>query len=137
MSDLDIEQRPRGGCGFWPRLAALALHVGGAALALAHLQGRRRRRRPGRQRRRDRHRDGLAAGSRTTDLPPGPDYRRCRPQRPALPEQKAEVKETDLPKDTPTETEDADRVVTTNESKKPTGRGPKVAAVRDPGHRRH
>jgi TonB family protein len=48
---------------------------------------------------------------------------------PQLAEQKAEVKETDLPKDTPTEAEDPDRVVTQNESKKPKEDDPKIAAV--------
>ena len=47
----------------------------------------------------------------------------------ALAEQKAEVKETDLPKDTPTETEEPDRVVTQSESKKPQEDDPKVAGV--------
>ncbi len=37
----------------------------------------------------------------------------------AMPEQKAEVEQTDLPKDVPTETDDADRVVTTSDVKKP------------------
>ena len=37
---------------------------------------------------------------------------------PALNEQKAEVKESDLPKDTPQETEEADRVVSTETPKK-------------------
>ena len=59
-----------------------------------------------------------------TPMPP-----RLRPQ---LAEQKAEVKETELPKDKPTETEDADRVVTENESKKPKEDDPKIAAVQTP-----
>jgi hypothetical protein len=63
-----------------------------------------------------------------TDLPPGPDTDASMAS-PQLAEQKAEVKETDLPKDTPTETEEADRVVTENESKKPKEDEPKIAAV--------
>ena len=55
---------------------------------------------------------------------------------PQLAEQKAEVKETDLPKDTPTEAEDPDRVVTPNESKKPKEDDPKVAAVATAGFHR-
>ena len=39
------------------------------------------------------------------------------------------VKDTDVPKDMPTETEDPDRVVTTNDSKKPKEDDPKIAAV--------
>jgi periplasmic protein TonB len=46
-----------------------------------------------------------------------------------MPEQKAEVKETDLPKDVPTETDDPDRVVTPNEVKKPIEDDTKVATV--------
>ena len=46
-----------------------------------------------------------------------------------LSEQKAEVKETELPQDRPTEPEEADRVVTENESKKPKEDDPKIAAV--------
>ena len=41
------------------------------------------------------------------DLPPGPDVD-AQQATPPVPEQKAEVKETDLPKDRPTETEDPD-----------------------------
>ena len=55
-----------------------------------------------------------------------PTPRRLRQQ---LAEQKAEVKETDLPKDKPTETEDPDRVVTQNDPKKPKEDDPKIAAV--------
>ena len=63
-----------------------------------------------------------------TDLPPGPDTDASMAS-PALAEQKAEVKETDLPQDTPTETEDPDRVVTENESKKPIDDNPEKQAV--------
>ncbi len=63
-----------------------------------------------------------------TDLPPGPDADASTAS-PQLAEQKAEVKETELPQDKPTETDDADRVVTPNESKKPKEDDPKVAAV--------
>ena len=63
-----------------------------------------------------------------TDLPPGPDTDASTAS-PQLAEQKAEVKETELPQDKPTETEEADRVVTENESKKPEEDDPKVAAV--------
>ena len=63
-----------------------------------------------------------------TDLPPGPDTD-ASVASPALAEQKAEVKETELPKEMPTETEDPDRVVTPNNSKKPKEEEPKIAAV--------
>ena len=58
-----------------------------------------------------------------------PMHRMASPQ---LAEQKAEVKETDLPKETPTESEDPDRIVTTNKSKKPKEDDPKIAAVQTP-----
>ena len=48
---------------------------------------------------------------------------------PQLAEQKAEVKETELPKEKPNEDEDPDRIVTENEIKKPKEDDPKIAAV--------
>ena len=63
-----------------------------------------------------------------TDLPPGPDSD-ASVASPALAEQKAEVKDTELPKDIPTETEDPDRVVTPNDVKKPNEDDTKVATV--------
>jgi TonB family protein len=108
-------------------LGALVLHIGGVALAVAHL-------------RTDDPDDSLGAPAieiglemmaphlEATDLPPGPDAD-ASVASPALAEQKAEVKETELPKDVPTETEDPDRVVTPNDSKKPTEDDTKLAAV--------
>jgi protein TonB len=63
-----------------------------------------------------------------TDLPPGPDTD-ASVASPALAEQKAELQETELPKDMPTEADDPDRVVTPNDSKKPEEEDSKVAAV--------
>jgi periplasmic protein TonB len=106
---------------------ALALHLGGAALALAHLSA-------------DEAEDALGAPAieiglemtspktEPTDLPAGPDTD-ASVASPARAEQKAEVKQTDLPKDNPDETEDADRVVTPNEVKKPVEEEAKVATV--------
>jgi TonB family protein len=108
-------------------ICALALHLGGAALAISHLQA-------------EEADDALGAQAieigfemaavrrEVTDLPPGPDTDASTAS-PQLAEQKAEVKETDLPQDKPTETEEADRVVTENESKKPKEDEPKIAAV--------
>ena len=108
-------------------MIALALHVGGAALAIAHLQA-------------EEADDALGASAieiglelasvrrEVTDLPPGPDTDASAAS-PQLAEQKAEVKETELPQDKPTEPEEADRVVTENESKKPKEDDPKIAAV--------
>ncbi len=127
MTGLDIE--PRASRRLWVSAAvgAVALHLGGAALALAHLQT-------------DDLDDQLGAPAieiglemmsprvEPSELPPGPDSD-ASVASPALAEQKAEVKETDLPKDTPTEAEDADRVVTQNDVKKPVEEEAKVAAV--------
>jgi TonB family protein len=117
MSDLDLEARPSRRLWALAAFAALALHVGGAALAIAHL-------------RTDDPDDDLGAPaieiglemsapkSEPLDLPAGPDSD-ASVASPALPEQQAEVKETDLPKAMPTETEDPDRVVSTSEPKEP------------------
>jgi protein TonB len=127
MPDFDSEQRPSRRLWFLAALGALALHVGGGALAIAHL-------------RTDDLDESLGAPAieiglelmsprlEATDLPPGPDAD-ASVASPALAEQKAEVKETELPKDTPTETEDPDRVVAPNESRKPKEDDPKIAAV--------
>src|SRR6266705_3513357 len=127
MSDLDLEQKPSRRLWILAALVALALHLGGAALAIAHLQT-------------DDGDDGLAANGveiafemaspKVTDdnLPPGPDTDASLAS-PQLAEQKAEVRETELPKDTPNEAENPDRIVTQNESKKPKEDDPKIAAV--------
>jgi TonB family protein len=126
MSDLD-EQKSSRRLWIFAGVCALVLHVGGAALAIAHLQA-------------EEADDALGATAieiglemasvhrEVTDLPPGPDTDASTAS-PQLAKQKAEVKETDLPQDKPTETEEADRVVTENESKKPKEDDPKIAAV--------
>lgn len=127
MSDLDSEPRPSRRLWIFAAVAALALHLGGAALAIAHLPT-------------DDGDDGLGASGAEYavemtspkapdyDLPPGPDSEAAQ-ESPQLTQQKAEVKETELPKDQPQETEDPDRIVTQNDSKKPQEDEPKVAAV--------
>ena len=86
-------------------VTALALHVGGAALAIAHLRtddADDASARPAIE-------IGLELASphrEVTDLPPGPDTDASMAS-PQLAEQKAEVKETDLPQDKPTEPEEA------------------------------
>ncbi|MBH5396970.1 TonB family protein [Bradyrhizobium sp. CNPSo 4010] len=124
------EPRPSRKLWILAAVAALALHVGGAALALAHLRA-------------GDDGDGLgAAGAEfavemaspkvpDTDLPPGPDSEAMQEQQ-ALPEQKAETKEMELPKDQAQEVEDPDRVVTENNTKKPTEDDPKIQAVETP-----
>lgn len=127
MTDLDTGQKSSRRLWLCAGLAALALHIGGAALAVAHLQT-------------DVSEESLGAPAieigleltsprqEATDLPAGPDSN-ASVASPALAEQRAEVKETDLPKDMPTETEDPDRVVTPNEAKKPVEEETKVATV--------
>jgi protein TonB len=128
MSDLDIDQKPSQRLWILAAVAALALHLGGAALAIAHL-------------RTDDGYDGLGANAAEfavemvspkvpeDDMPPGPEDTERLQASQEVPTQQAEVKETDLPKDQVNEAETPDRVVTTNESKKPEEENQKVAAV--------
>jgi TonB family protein len=127
MPDLDSEQKPSRRLWILAAAAALALHVGGGALALAHL----RTDDPDEPLGAPAIEIGLEMSSphlEATDLPPGPDTD-ASVASPALAEQKAEVKETELPKDVPTETEDPDRAVTPDDSKKPKDDDAKIAAV--------
>lgn len=122
-----IEQKPSRRLWIFAGVCALVLHIGGAALAISHLQS-------------EEDDDALGANAieiglemasvrhEATDLPPGPDTDASTAS-PQLAEQKAEVKDSDLPQDKPTETEEADRLVTPNESKKPVEDEPKIAAV--------
>jgi protein TonB len=126
MSEPALEQKSSRRLWVFAAVGALALHLGGAALALAHLRAD------------DDY--GLGANGAAydvdmsspdveeSDAPPGPDSEES-PPTPQLTEQKEEVKETDLPKDAVHEDEDPDRVVTTSDAKKPVEDDPKVAAV--------
>jgi protein TonB len=127
MSDLDFEQKPSRRLWVIAAVAALALHLGGAALAVAHLRSQELD-------------DDLGAPAieigmelaaphqEPTDLPPGPDTD-ASVASPALAEQKAELKQSELPKEVPTETEDPDRVVSPNDTNKPKEDEPKVAVT--------
>jgi periplasmic protein TonB len=127
MSGPDTEKKPSRRLWILAGLAALALHIGGAALAVGHL-------------RTIDPEDSLGAPAieigfemmsprlEATDLPPGPDTTASVASR-AIAEQKAELKETELPKDVPTTADDPDRVVTPNDSSKPKEDDTKVAAV--------
>src|SRR6202043_2451321 len=127
MSDLDLERKPSRRRWVLAGRLGVALHVGGGARAGAHLQADG----PGEP-------VGLPAIEirmemmsphlEATDLPPGPDTD-ASVASPAIAEQKAEVKQTELPKDIPTETEDPDRVVTPNDSNKPKEDDTKIATV--------
>jgi periplasmic protein TonB len=127
MPDLDTEQKPSRRLWILAGIGALALHVGCAALAIAHMQT-------------DDPDDSLGAPAieiglemmapkvEATDLPAGPDTD-ASVASPALAEQQAVVKDTDLPKAVPTETEEPDRIVTTNDIKKPEKEEQEVATV--------
>ncbi|MGJ5177399.1 cell envelope integrity protein TolA [Bradyrhizobium oligotrophicum] len=126
-SDLDTGHFPSRRLWFLAIMGALMLHVGGAALALTHLKD-------------DEDDGGLgAAGAEVIDIdmgsprvendevPVGQDSV-AQTAAPQMQEQKAEVEQTDLQKDIPTTTEEADREVTTSDVKKPTEEQ-KVATV--------
>jgi periplasmic protein TonB len=127
MTDLDTGQNTSRWLWIAAVIAALAVHIGGAALALSHLASVE----PD---------DSLGAPAieigleltsprqEAIDLPPGPDSEASVASA-ALTEQKAEPKETELPKDTPTEADDPDRVVTPNDEKKPVEDDTKLATV--------
>ena len=126
MSEIIAEPPPSRRLWALSAAAALAIHLGCVALAVAHMQT-------------DELADDLGAPAieigldlssphrEATDLPPGPDTD-ASVASPALAEQKAVEKETDLPKDTPTETAEPDRIVTETDSKKPVDDDPEKAA---------
>src|SRR6185437_9204083 len=117
MSYFDDEQKPSRRLWAIAATVALALHLGGAALAFGHLKT-------------DDNDDGLGANGAEfavelespkvpdDNLPPGPDADAQQASQ-AQNEQKAEPKETELPTDKPQESEDPDRVVSENNSQKP------------------
>src|SRR6202035_234 len=127
MTCFDTEQKPSRRLWIFAAIVAVMLHVGGGALAVVHLQN-------------DDPDDAVGASAieigldmtsphlEATDLPPGPDVE-ASVASPALAEQKAEVKETELPKDVPTESDDPDRVVTPNVANKPKEDDSKIAEV--------
>jgi protein TonB len=127
MSELDTEQKSSRRLWMFAAIGALALHAGGAALAFAHLKA-------------DDLDEAVGAPAieiglemtsprvQPTDLPAGPDTE-ASVASPAMAEQKAEVKETELPKDVPTESENPDRAVTPNDKDKPKEDDAKMAAV--------
>jgi periplasmic protein TonB len=127
MTGLMQEQPPPWRLWTIAAVAAVALHVAGAALALTHLRS-------------EDASEGLGANvaeigvelaspaAEDTELPPGPDTD-ASVASPALAEQKAEVKPTDLPKETPKESDEPDRVVTPNQQNKPIDDDPKTEAV--------
>jgi len=127
MINLDSERAPSRRLWILAAVGALVLHVGGGALAVAHLQT-------------DDLDESLGAPAieiglelmsprlEASDLPPGPDTDASVASS-ALAERRAELKETELPKDVPTEADDPDRMVTPNDSNKPREEDSKIAAV--------
>jgi TonB family protein len=117
MSDLEFAQKPSRWLWIVSAIGAVAIHAGCVAFAIAHMHT-------------DDSDDDLGSPaievglvlssprSESSDLPPGPDTEASTAS-PAVTEQKAVEKETELPKATPTETEDPDRVVTPDDSRKP------------------
>ena len=108
-------------------LAAVAIHAMGIALVIVSVQNE------------DRDDDlgapGLEVGLELTaphldptDLPPGPAAEDLAPSPPVV-EQKAKAEETELPKARPTETDDPDRLVTPDASRKPKDDDPKISAM--------
>jgi TonB family protein len=108
-------------------VVALVLHVAGAALAIVQLRADEEGGSLGAQGR-DIGLDLTSLGTEVVDLPPGPESEAVQASA-AVQEQKAVEKETDLPKDVATETEDPDRIVTQADSKKPEKEEPEPAAV--------
>ena len=123
----NLDARHSGSRRLWvfAAIAALALHLVGAALAFANL-------------RTDLDEGGLGANADAISvelaspvvdddqLPPGPDADPTQASQ-QVAEQKAETRDTELPKDRPNEAEEPDRIVTQSNSDKP--EEPKVAAV--------
>jgi periplasmic protein TonB len=127
MTELDTGKKTSRWLWITAGVAALALHLGGAALALAHLAV-------------DDPDESLGAPAveigleltsprqEPTDLPPGPDSD-ASVASPALAEQKAELRDTELPKEMPTESDEPDRIVTPNDVKKPEKDDTRIATV--------
>jgi TonB family protein len=115
-TDIDIAHRVSPRLWIVSAFAAIVLHAAGIAVAVAEMKA-------------DDADDDLGAPAlevgveltamrqEPTDLPPGPDSDASQAS-PEMPEQKAELKQTDLPKDVPTESEDPDQVVSPNDAKK-------------------
>jgi TonB family protein len=120
---------PRAPRSIWPlaALGAVLIHAGCVALAYEYIQP---------------DDDAAELGTSAIDisvepdaphrepvnLPPGPDAE-ASPAAPEVMEQKTEVAQTELPKATPTESDDPDRVVAPQETKKPEDEQPKTPTV--------
>jgi TonB family protein len=125
-SDLELSRPVPLRLWLFAGVGAVAIHAACVALAVAHLRG-------------DEDEalgapaiaigvELLSPRAEPSDLPPGPEADASAASR-AVQEQKAVTEQSELPKDTPTETEDPDRIVTTNDNTKPKKDEPVVAAV--------
>lgn len=126
-SDIDAPQRPSLSIWLAAALGAVLIHAVCVALAFEYLQS-------------DDVSAELGAPAievgialmaprlESNDLPLGPEADASAAS-PAVMEQRAVTEPTELPKATPTETEDPDRVVAPEEAKKPKDDDPKVPAV--------
>src|ERR1700760_700050 len=126
MSD-EFDQTPPRRLWILGACVALALHLGGAALAVTHLQTRN-------------DDEGLGANTdefavemvspkvEDDNLPPGPDTDAQQASQQQV-EQKDELKKTDLPQEKPTDVDEAEQSDTPNKPDKPQEEDPKVAAV--------
>jgi TonB family protein len=126
MTDLELSRPVPVRLWLFAGLGAVAIHAACVALAVAHLRGD------------DEEALGapaiaigvelMAPRAEPSDLPPGPEADASAAS-PPVPEQKAVTEQSELPKEIPTETEDPDRIVTTNDNTKPKKDEPVVAAV--------
>ena len=108
-------------------LGAVALHLACVAFAVAHMQFAEADEALG-ARAIDIGLELASPRGDPTDLPAGPDAEATAAS-PEMVEQKAVVKENDLPQAVPTETDDPDRVVSPTEAKKPQKEDPEVATA--------
>lgn len=124
----DLAKAPRPSVPTWAlaACAALLLHAGAAGLIYRHLHDDADAVDLGAQAM-EIGLDLSAPHTEQTDLPPGPEADESAAST-AQVEQQAKVEESQLPKDTPTETPDPDQVVAPNAEKKPKDDDPKVMA---------
>jgi periplasmic protein TonB len=127
LSEIEVPQRPSFSIWLVAALGAALIHAGCVALAFEYLQP-------------DEVSDDLGAPAieigiellaphhDPSDLPPGPEADASAAS-PAVMEQKAVVEQTELPQATPTETEDPDRLVAPEETKKPKDDDPKAVTA--------
>ena len=125
-SDLELSRPVPARLWLFAGVGAVAIHVACVALAVAHLRG-------------DEEEalgapaiaisvELMAPRAEPSDLPPGPEADASAAS-PPVPEQKAVTEQSELPRDTPTESEDPDRIVTQNDTNKPKTDEPVVAAL--------